>query len=166
MDKAELEKEYAPFRAEFEQKAKDTAEKTAKPNFTIEGAMEGKVVTRFPPEPGGYIHIGNVKQAFLSYEFARIYKGKFYLYFDDTNAEKCKQEYVDGIKKDMEWLGLKYDKEYYASDYVEQVYDCARQLIRQGNAYVCGCSEEKIKDERFEGRRVRAQEEHGAGEPG
>jgi glutamyl-tRNA synthetase len=145
MDKAEVQKEYEPFRAEFEQKARDTAEKTAKPNFTIEGAEEGKVATRFPPEPGGYMHIGNLKQCLMSEEIARIYKGQIFLYFDDTNPEKCRQEFVDGIKADLKWMGVDFAKEYYASDYIEKVYECGRRLLRQGDAYVCACKSEEVE---------------------
>ena len=150
MPRAELEREYANFSEEFEQKAKSIAEKNAAPKMIIEGAEEGKVVTRFPPEPGGYVHIGNIKQCILSDEFAKIYKGKIYLYFDDTNPEKCKQEYVDGIKSDTSWLGIKFSKEYYASDYIEKVYDAGRKLLAQGDAYVCSCSDEEVKKGRME----------------
>ena len=101
MSKAAIAKEYEQFRSEFEQKAQETAEKTAKPNMSIEGAEMGKVITRYPPEPGGYMTLGNAKQCILSAELAKMYKGKVYLYFDDTNPEKCKQEYVDGgLNKD------------------------------------------------------------------
>ena len=148
IDKAGILMEYAPFAAEFEQKAKDTMEKTAKPNFTIEGAVEGKVVTRFPPEPGGYVHIGNIKQCLISDEIARMYGGEIYLYFDDTNPEKCKQEYVDGIKADTKWLGVNFSREYYASDYIETVYESGRRLLRQGDAYVCKCSGDEVEKNR------------------
>ncbi len=151
MDKDELMLEYAKYEEEFKKESEIKTATTSKPRMVLEGAEEGKVILRFPPEPGGYIQLGNIKQAFLSSEFARIYAGKLYLYFDDTNAEKCKQEYVEGIKRDTAWLGLKFDKEYYASDHIEEVYDCARKLIKKGKAYVCRCTSEKIKDERFKG---------------
>jgi len=149
MSAAELEKEYAPFKETFEQKAKEKIEKTAKPTMVIEGAEEGKVVTRFPPEPGGYMTIGNSKQCLLSEEFAKIYKGKVYLYFDDTNPEKCKQEYVDGMKRDTTWLGVKFDREYYASDFIEKVYDCGRKLMQKNDAYVCLCGGDEVKKNRL-----------------
>ena len=149
MSAAELKKEYAPFKETFEQKAKEKIEKTAKPTMVIEGAEEGKVVTRFPPEPGGYMTIGNSKQCLLSEEFAKIYKGKVYLYFDDTNPEKCKQEYVDGMKRDTTWLGVKFDREYYASDFIEKVYDCGRKLMQKNDAYVCLCGGDEVKKNRL-----------------
>lgn len=150
MDRQELEDEYKPFAAEFEQKAREKALEASKHSMVIEGALGGAVITRFPPEPGGYIHIGNAKQCILSNEIATKYRGKIYLYFDDTNPEKCRQEYVDGIKEDMEWLGIKFDKEYYASDNIEKVYQSAAKLIASGNAYVCLCSAEEIKKKRHE----------------
>ena len=146
----ELESEYAPFADEFVQKAKEKAERTAKPSLVIDGAVKGKVVTRFPPEPGGYIQIGNVKQCLLSSEVSRLYNGKIYLYFDDTNPEKCRQEYVEEIKRDTEWLGVRFDKEYYASDNIEKVYESARKLLKGGNAYVCFCTAQQIKEGRAE----------------
>jgi glutamyl-tRNA synthetase len=148
MRKDDIEKEYAPLSGEFEQKARETAVKTAKANFTIEGAVEGEVVTRFPPEPGGYIHIGNLKQCLMSEEIARIYKGRIYLYFDDTNPEKCRQEFVDGIKADLAWMGVGFAKEYYASDSIEKVYEAGRRLLRQGDAYVCECTEPEVEKNR------------------
>ena len=150
MSRPELEKEYAPFSGEFEQRSKEKIEKTAKPTMVIEGAEEGKVVTRFPPEPGGYMTIGNAKQCILSDEFARIYKGKVYLYFDDTNPEKCRQEYVEGMKRDTAWLGIRFDREYYASDYIEKVYESGRKLMQQDYAYVCLCSGEDVKRNRLD----------------
>lgn len=147
----QVREQFKPFETEFEQKAKETAEKSSKPKMVLEGATEGNVVTRLSPEPSGYMHIGHVKQALLSYEFTRIYKGKFYRYWDDTNPEKCKQEYVDAMKSDHEWLGLKFDKEYYASDYVEQIYAYAKQLIEKGKAYVCLCIREEMQKKRYVG---------------
>ncbi len=148
LDKADLEKAYAPFEKEFEQRAKETAERTAKPRINVEGAVDGHVFTRFPPEPGGYIQIGNAKQCLLSEELANFYKGAIFLYFDDTNPEKCKQEYVDGIKRDTAWLGVKFSKEYYASDSIEKIYDAGRRLIRQNDAYACMCSGDIVKEKR------------------
>jgi glutaminyl-tRNA synthetase len=98
---------------------------------------EGRVHTRFPPEPNGYLHIGHTKSICLNFGLAREYGGKCNLRFDDTNPEKEEQEYVDAIKEDIRWLGFDWeDREYYASDYFEQLYDYAVQLIKQGKAYV------------------------------
>jgi glutamyl-tRNA synthetase len=152
MSRDELEKSYAWYSAEFESADREKKEKSAKPRMVLEGAVEGDFATRFPPEPNGYLHIGHAKPLFLEAAFRDIYKGRLFLYFDDTNPKKEKQEYVDAIKKDLEWLGVKFDKEYYASDSVPKTYDLCRKLIREGNAYACSCSAEEIKKLRFEGR--------------
>ncbi|OJI07765.1 MAG: glutamate--tRNA ligase [Candidatus Micrarchaeum sp. ARMAN-1] len=152
MGKEELEKSYGAYSAEFESADKEKREKSAKPRMILEGAVEGDFATRFPPEPNGYMHIGHAKPLFLEAAFRDIYKGKLFLYFDDTNPKKEKQEYVDAIKKDLEWLGVEFDKEYYASDSVPKTYDLCRKLIKDGNAYACSCSAEEIKKLRFEGR--------------
>ena len=148
MDKEKIAEEYSIFEKEFADKARETASKSAVHNLSIEGAEMGKVVTRFPPEPGGYIHIGNAKQCILSDEIAKIYEGKINLYFDDTNPEKCKQEYVDQIKRDTAWLGIKFAEEYYASDSIDEIYDSGKYLIEKGNAYACSCSEDEVKSKR------------------
>ncbi|HUC39181.1 MAG TPA: glutamate--tRNA ligase [Candidatus Acidoferrum sp.] len=147
---AQLEKEYAPYSDEFEEKAADTVKKTEKPKMELEGAKEGKFATRFPPEPSGYLHVGHAKPVFLEQEFAKIYRGKLFLYFDDTNPEKEKQEFVDSDKRDLEWLGVKFDSEYYASDHLDEIYVHAKKLIKDGNAYVCLCDQETMKKERLE----------------
>ena len=149
MKKADLEKAYAPFEKEFEKKAAEIVKKTEKPKMELEGAEVGNFATRWPPEPSGYQHIGHAKPIFLEDEFRKIYKGKFFLYFDDTNPEKEKQEYVDADKADLAWLGIKFDKEYYASDNMEKIYDCARKLAKDGHAYVCHCSQEEMKNNRL-----------------
>jgi glutamyl-tRNA synthetase len=152
MKRPELEKEYAPFAAEFERKAEQTVKKTEKPRLEIEGAVDGKVVTRLSPAPSGYMHIGHMKQAILSSEIAKHYNGKFYRYFDDTDPEKCKQIYVDAMMEDHEWLGLVFDKTYYASDFVDSMYPYAMDMIKKGNAYVCMCAREQMKELRFNGK--------------
>ncbi len=152
MGKDELEKSYGAYSAEFESADKEKKEKSAKPRMVLEGAAEGDFATRFPPEPNGYMHIGHAKPLFLEAAFRDIYRGKLFLYFDDTNPKKEKQEYVDAIKKDLEWLGVEFDKEYYASDSVPKTYELCRKLIREGNAYACSCSAEEIKRLRFEGK--------------
>ncbi|MCS7198030.1 MAG: glutamine--tRNA ligase/YqeY domain fusion protein [Candidatus Bipolaricaulota bacterium] len=113
------------------------------------GRFGGRVHTRFPPEPNGYLHIGHAKSALLNYWIAKEYGGKFNLRFDDTNPEKESQEYVDAIKRDLQWLGVDWeDREFYASDYYEQLYQWAEELIKKGKAYVCDLSPEEISEYR------------------
>lgn len=125
---------------------KYTFEKKKKEEKKLElpKAETGKVITRFPPEPSGYPHIGHAKAAFLDFETAKIYKGKFILRFEDTNPEKESQEYADAIKAGLNWLGIKWDKESYTSDSLPKIYEYAEKLIEQKNAYVCTCSQEEI----------------------
>ncbi len=113
------------------------------------GKNGGRVHTRFPPEPNGYLHIGHAKAILLSYGIAKKYNGKFNLRFDDTNPEAEETEYVDGIKEDLRWLGVDWeDSEFYASDYFEKLYDWAEMLIKQGKAYVCELSPEEVSANR------------------
>ncbi len=86
------------------------------------GRFDGRVYTRFPPEPNGYLHIGHAKSICLNFGLAKKYGGKCNLRFDDTNPEKEEQEYVDSIMEDVRWLGFEWDGLYYASDYFEQLY--------------------------------------------
>ena len=143
--------EYKKYESEFESEYSEKVKKTGSPNLQLEGAEIGNFATRFAPEPSGYLHLGHAKVIFLEQEQAAMYKGKVFLYFDDTNPEKEKQEFVDLLKKDVAWLGVHFDKEYYASDNIEKVYEYARKLIEQGRAYVCTCDPETIKKYRFEG---------------
>lgn len=115
-------------------------------------AKKGKVVTRFPPEPNGYLHIGHAKAAIIDHEYAKIYDGKFILRFDDTNPENAQLEFYDAQKEDLKWLGVEWDEEYNTSDHLETHYKLAEQLIKQGDAYVCECHSDKIKDHRFYGK--------------
>src|SRR6266567_1103398 len=96
----------------------------------------GRVQTRFPPEPNGYLHIGHAKSTYLNFGLAAEFGGKTNLRFDDTNPEKEEQEYVDAIIKDVRWLGFEWDGLYYASDYFGQLYAWAIKLIGDGKAYV------------------------------
>lgn len=100
------------------------------------GKHEGRVHTRFPPEPNGYLHIGHAKAICINFGIAARYGGKVNLRFDDTNPEKEKTDYVNAIRNDVSWLGFTWDGEYYASDYFGQLYEFALQLIRDGKAYV------------------------------
>lgn len=109
----------------------------------------GRVHTRFPPEPNGYLHIGHAKSICLNYGIAKDYNGKFNLRFDDTNPEKEEQEYVESIIEDVKWLGADFeDRILYASDYFEQMYEYAVQLIKKGKAYVCDLSADEIRETR------------------
>ena len=109
----------------------------------------GKVHTRFPPEPNGYLHIGHAKSICLNFGIAQQYGGLCNLRFDDTNPVKEEQEYIDAIKEDIRWLGFDWeDREYYASDYFHQLYDWAVQMIRAGQAYVCDLAPEQTREYR------------------
>ena len=110
--------------------------------------FDGRVQTRFPPEPNGYLHIGHAKSTYLNFGLAAEFGGKTNLRFDDTNPEKEEQEYVDSIIKDVRWLGWQWDGLYYASDYFDQLYAFAVQLINAGKAYVCDLSAEEIRQYR------------------
>jgi glutamyl-tRNA synthetase len=110
------------------------------------------IVTRFPPEPNGYLHIGHAKAAIVDYEYAKMYDGKFILRFDDTNPENAHLEFYNSQKEDILWLGIKWDKEYNTSDNLEKHYKLAEQLIKQGDAYVCTCDSDVIKECRFNGK--------------
>jgi len=107
------------------------------------------VQTRFPPEPNGYLHIGHAKSILLNYGLAQKYGGKFNMRFDDTNPTKEKIEFVESIKKDIQWLGADWeDRLFFASDYFPQMYEAAIKLIKKGKAYVCDLSPEEIREYR------------------
>jgi glutaminyl-tRNA synthetase len=109
----------------------------------------GRVHTRFPPEPNGYLHIGHAKSICLNFGVAEEFGGLCNLRFDDTNPTKEEVEYVESIEEDVRWLGYDWeDREYYASDYFEQLYDYAVQLIKAGKAYVCDLSSDEIREYR------------------
>ena len=113
-----------------------------------EGVYE-EICTRFPPEPNGYLHIGHAKSILLNYGLAQKYHGKFNMRFDDTNPTKEKVEFVESIKKDIEWLGADWeDRLYFASDYFDQMYEAAVKLIKKGKAFVCDLSAEEIREYR------------------
>jgi glutaminyl-tRNA synthetase len=113
------------------------------------GRFGGRVHTRFPPEPNGYLHLGHAKSICLNYGLAVQYGGKFNLRYDDTNPTTEEQEYVDSIREDVRWLGADWEgREFYASDYFGQLYDWAEKLIRDGKAYVCDLSVEQMAEYR------------------
>nr|WP_288824501.1 glutamine--tRNA ligase/YqeY domain fusion protein [uncultured Clostridium sp.] len=107
------------------------------------------VQTRFPPEPNGYLHIGHAKSILLNYGLAKKYGGKFNLRFDDTNPTKEKTEFVESIIEDVKWLGAEFDDRlYFASNYFQEMYDCAVLLIKKGKAFVCDLTAEEIREYR------------------
>ncbi len=113
-----------------------------------EGKMKS-IVTRFPPEPNGYLHIGHAKSILLNYGLAKKYGGKFNLRFDDTNPTKEKTEFVDSIIKDVRWIGGDFeDRLFFASDYFDQMYEAAIKLIKKGKAFVCDLTAEEIREYR------------------
>ncbi|RLV92503.1 Glutamate-tRNA ligase cytoplasmic [Spathaspora sp. JA1] len=139
---------------------------THKANFEIDlkNAEMGKVVTRFPPEPSGYLHIGHAKAAILNEYFAHKYKGKLIIRFDDTNPTKEKQEFQDSIIEDLALLGVKGDVVSYSSDYFDQMYELAVKMIKEGKAYCDDTPLEKMREQRMVGepseRRERTVEEN------
>ena len=119
----------------------------------IENDLKNKkykeIVTRFPPEPNGYLHIGHAKSIIYNYEIAKKYNGKFHLRFDDTNPQKENEEYVKSIIDDVNWLGVDYNNEVlFASNYFDKMYEFAIMLIKKGLAYVCDLSADEIKEYR------------------
>jgi glutaminyl-tRNA synthetase len=130
-------------------------ETTSPPNFIkniiqddLDSGKHAKILTRFPPEPNGYLHIGHAKSICLNFGLAKTFKGKCNLRFDDTNPEKEEEEYVHSIIEDVKWLGFEWDGLYHASDYFQHLYDYAIELIKQGKAYVCSLSAEEIREYR------------------
>lgn len=121
-------------------------------NIIDEDLSSGKhsgVVTRFPPEPNGYLHIGHAKSICLNFGIARDYNGQCHLRFDDTNPAKEEEEYMESIKEDVRWLGFDWGEHlYHASDYFDKLYEFAVELIKQGKAYVCSLSAEEIREYR------------------
>ena len=112
------------------------------------GKNDGRVHTRFPPEPNGYLHIGHAKSICLNFGLAQQYDGKCNLRFDDTNPSKEETEYVDSIKADVAWLGFQWDSLHFASDYFQQLHDWAVRLIESGDAFVCDLSAEEMRQQR------------------
>ncbi|HWP78502.1 MAG TPA: glutamate--tRNA ligase [Candidatus Nitrosotenuis sp.] len=116
----------------------------------LEGAEHGKVVTRFPPEPNGYPHIGHAKAAIIDEEYAKMYGGKLILRFDDTNPEAERLEYYAAIKVGLDWLEVKYDQVKNTSDDIELLYQKCKQMLDGNYAYVCTCKQESISQNRRE----------------
>lgn len=114
----------------------------------LESGKVKEIRTRFPPEPNGYLHVGHAKSLCINFGLAEKYHGKCNLRFDDTNPAKESEEYVASIKRDIEWLGFKWDKLLFASDYFDVMFDCAVKLINKGLAYVSDETAEEIKERR------------------
>ncbi len=120
-------------------------------NIVINDLETGKhdsIITRFPPEPNGYLHIGHAKSICLNFGLAKEFNGKVNLRFDDTNPLKEDVEYVNSIKEDVKWLGFDWDNLYFASDYFEEMYNRAVLLIKKGKAYVCDLTSEEMREYR------------------
>ena len=117
----------------------------AKFEDVLPNAVKGNVVTRFPPEPSGFLHIGHVKAAMLNYHYAKIYEGKMILRFDDTNPSNEKEEYVQNIIKDLERLDIVPDQITHTSDYFELLQDNMTKLISEGKCYVDNTNVDKVK---------------------
>jgi len=113
-------------------------------DIDLPGAVKGKVVTRFPPEPSGYLHIGHAKAALLNEFFARKFEGKLIVRFDDTNPSKEKEEYEHAIMEDLEKLQIKADSITHTSDYFEELFGLAEKLIKEGNAYADDTNQEQV----------------------
>ncbi|MDD5632142.1 MAG: glutamate--tRNA ligase family protein, partial [Methylococcales bacterium] len=114
-------------------------------NDLKENKNKSMVATRFPPEPNGYLHIGHAKSICLNFGIAAEFNGTCNLRFDDTNPEKENIEYMEAIEKDVQWLGFEWAELHHASDYFEQLYEYAVQLIEQGQAYVDSLSADQIR---------------------
>ncbi|MFA5559676.1 MAG: glutamate--tRNA ligase family protein, partial [Methanofastidiosum sp.] len=118
----------------------------------LEGAVMGEVVTRLPPEPNGYPHIGHGMSFYFNYYYAKKYDGKVILRFDDTNPKKEKLEYYDAIKQDLKWLKITWNEERNMSDDMQLYYKYALDLINMGKAYVCNCDSEYISKLRYDSK--------------
>jgi len=149
MSKDEIENEMEQF--EYVQKIEKSNLEKIKDK--VPNAVDGGVVTRLPPEPNAAaLHIGHAKAMWLDRTVADLFSGRCILRWDDTNPEKERDEFVEEIKKDLEWLGIKWDKEVYTSDYIEKMYMLCENLLKEGNGYVCTCSPERMHQNRVEGR--------------
>jgi glutaminyl-tRNA synthetase len=146
----------APVKSSAESSTEFSTESGGRSNFIRDiiiqdakaGKNGGRVQTRFPPEPNGYLHIGHAKAICLDFGLAAEFGGKCNLRFDDTNPSKEETEYVESIMEDVQWLGFKWDELFYASDYFQQLYEWALQLIKAGKAYVCDLSADEVRQYR------------------
>jgi glutamyl-tRNA synthetase len=141
--KEKQENEMKKLGVTVEKKVEEKKELADLPNAKI-----GKVVTAFPPEPSKYPHIGHAKAALVNYLYAKKYKGKFILRFEDTNPELAKKEYYNAIIDGLKWLGIEWDKLDYTSNHIEEFYKTTEKLIKENKAYVCVCEQSEIKKNR------------------
>ena len=148
-DQKSLIEELAPGETASKKQQAAAAESPELP--PLQGAILGKVVTRFPPEPNGYPHIGHAKAAIIDEEYARMYRGKLILRFDDTNPLKEKLEFYDAIREGLEWLGIKPNIIKNTSDDIELLHSYGRKLVELDGAYVCTCSQDTVRDLRVKG---------------
>lgn len=137
--------------AEKSNKARASKQAASFDLFLGDEAKKGQVVTRFPPEPSGYLHVGHAKAAILNQYFARRYEGKLIIRFDDTNPNKEKEEFEDSIIQDLELMGIKGDSTSHTSDYFDELYKLAIQLIKQGDAYADDTLQEEMRAQRMDG---------------
>ncbi|MCS7109823.1 MAG: glutamate--tRNA ligase family protein, partial [Candidatus Micrarchaeota archaeon] len=142
MTREEIEERLGQY--EFKEKREE------KRGINLPSHPENRVVTRFAPEPSGYLHIGHAKACLISWQGAREQNGRFIIRFDDTNPSLAKQEFVDAIKEDLTWLGVDWDLECFTSDFMDLFYSHAFDLIKMDKAYVCECDGENIKRNREE----------------
>lgn len=149
LSKIEIAREFSKYESEFAAIAKHKAESSGVAKLELPNAEQGKVITRFPPEPSGYPHIGHAKAAWLDFESARTYGGRMLLRFDDTNPEKESQEFVEAILSGLSWLGITHAPQTFTSDYMEAFYTYAYSMLEKGDAYICTCQQDEIKKNRF-----------------
>jgi glutamyl-tRNA synthetase len=144
-----------------EMKKKEVTSSPSGPQLPpLEGAEQGKVVTRFPPEPNGYPHIGHAKAAIIDEEYAKMYGGRLILRFDDTNPLKEKLEYYDAISEGLQWLGVKPDLIKNTSDDINLLHGYGRKLVEMGGAYVCTCAQDRMRDLRGKGMPCECRADH------
>jgi glutamyl-tRNA synthetase len=150
-----LENEFPNAKSEEEKRSIEKSQKGEESKGKLPelpGAVRGQVITRFPPEPNGYMHIGHAKAALLGREYATIYNGQFIVRFDDTNPAAERLEFYSAFLESLDWLGIKPDRVKNASDDMEKFYDLAESLIRRGGAYACACTRDEMKSLRLLGK--------------
>ncbi len=145
----DTEKQQAKYK-KFGVKAKKRDEKPKDELPELLNAKKGKVITAFVPEPSKYPHIGHAKSALINYLYAKKYKGKFILRFEDTNPELAKDEFYTAFMESLKWLGIKWEKVDYISDHIPKYYEATEKLLKENKAYICKCKQETTKKLRFE----------------